>query len=643
MRKSHVLASTVMALGIVLVPAAAFAEPPQDLDARFTDLAGVVDNDAAAAAEVEKVPGQDLWVVTVKNLDGMDAQEWAEQTHAVSGMDKYDGVVVISVDTREVGWHSTSSGDVSEAVLNESLSPYVMELFDDGDWDAGVTTLAKNVASVARGGELVDDSGGFPWPLVGIGTVAVGAGGAIAVANRRKTKASVADADKQVQEASAALLEVDDDVRAASAELEFARAEFGLEATQSFQLTIDKAREATSAAFQIHSQLHDADPETPQQKLDLSAKITQLVRSAQEALEHHTKEFSELRNLAAHADAKVAEFRTRVAEINQRLELGKRTVDNLEVNYPASALATLRTYPAQVAHLLEATGTSLDSADSEVAAGDRNGAVPYVRMAEATLAQASQLTDALLNAPQQLEAASAEMRERVASLSSDIADARRLAPTDPTVAPLLATAQEAVQRASGANADPFRSVEELHETETKIDLALEPFRAAEENRKKLEANANQALTYARRAIDDAEATVTRYRASARSGAREQLAQAQDSYQQAASGEDPQERLQLAESARVAANRAKQAALSDVERMNRGGPYGSGGYSSDGDAFAGALAGSILSGVARGLIIGGLSGGFGGGGRSGGGFGGGGRSGGGFGGGGGGSTGGRRGF
>ena len=142
MRKSHVLASTVMALGIVLVPAVAFAEPPQDLDARFTDLAGVVDDDAAAAAEVEKVPGQDLWVVTVKNLDGMDAQEWAEQTHAVSGMDKYDGVVVISVDTLEVGWHSTSSGDVSEAVLNESLSPYVMDLFGDGDWDAGVTTLA---------------------------------------------------------------------------------------------------------------------------------------------------------------------------------------------------------------------------------------------------------------------------------------------------------------------------------------------------------------------------------------------------------------------------------------------------------------------------------------------------------------------
>ncbi|WP_311776839.1 TPM domain-containing protein [Trueperella abortisuis] len=641
MRKPHVLASALMALGAVLVPTTAFAEPPQELDSRFTDLAGVVDDDAAAAAQISEVPGDDLWVVTVNNLDGMDAQQWAAQTHKTSGMDRYDGVIVISVETSEVGWHSTSNTDVTEAVLNKSLSPYVMELFGKGEWDRGVTTLAKNVASLARGGNLVDDSGGFPWPLVGIGVAALGTGGALALNKRRKVKASAADADKQVQTASAALLAIDDEVRAASAELEFARAEFGLEATQSFQQTIDKAREATSAAFQIHSQLHDADPETPQEKLDLSAKITELVTSAREALESHTKEFSKLRNLAAHVEAKTAEFRTRMSEIDQRLELGTRTVDNLEANYPASALATLRTYPAQVTHLLEATSQSLQSADAELAAGDRNGAVPYVRMAEATLDQASQLTQALLNAPQQLEAASEEMRTRVASLSSDIADALRLAPTDPTVGPLLATAQEAVQRASGANADPFRAVEELHDTETKIDLALEPFRAAEETRKKLEANVSQALQYARRAIDDAEATVTRYRASARSGAREQLAYARDSYQRATRGGDPQERLQLAEAARVAANRAKQAALTDVERMDRGGPYGSGGYSSGDDAFAGALAGSILSGVARGILMGG----FGGGGFGGGGFGGRqGGSGGGFGGGfGGGATGGRRGF
>lgn len=636
MRKPHVLASALMALGAVLVPTTALAEPPQELDSRFTDLAGVVDDDAAAAAQISEVPGDDLWVVTVNNLDGMDAQQWAAQTHKASGMDRYDGVIVISVETSEVGWHSTSNTDVTEAVLNKSLSPYVMELFGKGEWDRGVTTLAKNVASLARGGNLVDDSGGFPWPLVGIGVAALGTGGALALNKRRKVKASVADADKQVQTASAALLAIDDEVRAASAELEFARAEFGLEATQSFQQTIDKAREATSAAFQLHSQLHDADPETPQEKLDLSAKITELVTSAREALESHTKEFSKLRNLAAHVEAKTAEFRTRMAEIDQRLELGTRTVDNLEVNYPASALATLRTYPAQVTHLLEATSQSLQSADAELAAGDRNGAVPYVRMAEATLDQASQLTQALLNAPQQLEAASEEMRARVASLSSDIADALRLAPTDPAVGPLLATAQEAVQRASGANADPFRAVEELHDTETKIDLALEPFRAAEETRKKLEANVSQALQYARRAIDDAEATVTRYRASARSGAREQLAYAQDSYQRATRGGDPQERLQLAEAARVAANRAKQTALTDAERMDRGGPYGSGGYSSGDDAFAGALAGSILSGVARGILMGGFGGGgFGGGqGGSGGGFGGG------FGGG---ATGGRRGF
>lgn len=641
MRRSHIVAAGVFALGATLMPSAASAEPPQELTSRFTDLADLASNDSAIESELNKIPGKDFWIVTVNNTDGIDAQKWAQETHRRSGMDSYDGVIVISSGTSEVGWHSTAPDPgVSEITINKAANDDVMKLFSAQKWDEGILALAKNVDSLARGGDaVVGGPAQIPWVAVGGGALALG-GGALAMGaarKRRSAKASLEEADKQVQIASAALLATDDDVRAASAELEFARAEFGLEATKSFQQTLEKAKAATQSAFQLHSQLHDTDPETPQQKVELSEKITELVGTARQALDLHTKEFSELRKLAANVDSKISEIRTRMSEIAGRLDLGRRTLDNLEVNYPASALQTLRTYPDQVAHLLEASEESLKAAGNELASDDRNGAVPYVRMAEGTLNQASQLAETLLNAPKELEAEQEEVRRRIESLSSDIADAKRLAPADPAVAPLMATAQETVQRASAGQVDPFRMAEELHDTESKIDLALEPFRQADEARKKLQADAAHALLIAKRALDEADSTVTRYRASTRSGAREQLAQAHDLYLRATQAGSPQEQIQLAEAARLAAGRAKQAAFNDIERMDRGGPYGSGGYSSRDDSFAGAMAGSILGGIARGIIIGGLSGGFGGGGGGGGGFGGSGSIGGG------GATGGRRGF
>lgn len=623
-RKSHIIATAVLTLGAAMLPSTAFAEPPQNLTSRFTDLANVVADDGAVAAELDKIPGDDFWIVTVNDLDGKEAQAWAEQTHKRSGMDRHDGLVVISVGTSEVGWHSTAKDPgVSEATLNKALNPQVMALFGEHKWDEAVIALARNVNAIARGGDaVVGEPARLPWVLIGVGVAAAGGAVAIYVSKRRKKKAEIASADRQVQEASAALLAIDDDVRTATAELEFARAEFGLEATQSFQQTLETARAAVQSAFQIHARLQDADPETPTQKLDMGAQISELVGSAREALAHHTKQFSELRNLAASADTAVADMKTRVSELAHRLDLGKKTVDNLHASYPASALETLHTYPAQISQLLDATVDSLQSADAALTAGDRNGAVPYVRLAAGTLDQASQLTELLLNAPAELAKETEQVRLGVESLSSDIADARRLAPNDPGLAPLLSAAVEAVERASSGNADPFRMSEELRETETQIDLALAPFREAEQTRRKMEANLQHTLALAQRAIHDADATITRYRSSTRSGAREQLALAQEYYLRATQS-DTSNAITLAESARQLAMRAKQAAYQDAERANRGGAYGSGGYSfgnsSYDDSFAGALVGSILGGIARGIISDGFggSGGFSGSGRGGG--------------------------
>ncbi len=630
MKKSHVAAVGLFVLGAVLMPATAFAAPPMDLESHFTDDADVASNDAEIESALASIPGKDLWVVTVNNTDGLTAQIWAEETHAKSGMDIYDGVVVISIDNSEVGWHAPGpEPGVTELGINKSLNDEIMGLMSDGDWDEAILGLAQNVDSVARGGNpVVGGPEPFPWAAVGGGALAIagGAAGVSAVRKRKSVAELTSNADKQVQEASSALLETDDDVRAAAAELEFARAEFGLEATQDFQKTLETARNATQKAFQYHGMLHDADPETPSEKVELSTKINELVGAAKKALAEHTKQFSELRDLAANADSKVAEIATRIREIASSRDLGEKTISNLEVNYPASSLQTLRTYPEQVAHLLTATEESLTTAREELEAGDRNGAVPYIRMAEGTLDQASQLNEILLNAPNVLADKRQEVSAQIDSLSSDIVDANRLAPNDPVVTPLRSTAEEVIRRAKAGQTDPFRMAEELHDAEMNIDMALESFRQADEARKKFETDAEQARRLADQAIREADETISRYRASTRSGAREQLARAHDAYGQAMNDDDPRRKIRLFEASRQAATRARQAVFNDIDQSYRNGPYGSGGYRSAGmDSYAGAMAGSIIGGLARGIILGGLANG---GGRrprggSGGGFGGGG--------------------
>lgn len=645
MKKIHAVAGGLCALGALLMPSVAFAAPPMDLESNFTDSADIASNDAEIEAALEEIAGNDLWIVTVDNTDGLGAEQWALDTHSRSGLEMHDGVFVVSIDNSEVGWHSPGTAPgVSYTTIDKALTDEVIDMFSADNWDEGLLAFVQNVEAVTDGGNpVVGGPEPFPWVAVGGGALVI-AGGAAGVTTLRKRRSAAeleSSADAQVQEASSTLLQTDDDVRSASAELEFARAEFGLEATQDFQKTLVTAREATHQAFQIHGQLHDTNPETPEQKVSMASKISELVTTAQAALDEHTKQFSELRNLAANADSKVAEIETRMKEIASRSDLGRRTLTNLEVNYPASALETLRTYPDQVAHLLEATEESLTAAREELEANDRNGAVPYIRLAEGTLNQASGLNETVLDAPRVLEEKQQDVARQIESLSSDISDANRLASNVASVTSLRTTAEAVVQRAKAGQTDPFRIAEELHDAEVNIDMALEPFRQADENRKRLEVDAERARALAANAIAEADQAISRYRASTRSGAREQLSRAESDYQSANSLPDPQQKLRLYESARQAANRARQAVFNDIDQSYRSGPPRSGGSRSSGnDSFAGAMAGSIIGGLARGVILGGMSGGFGGGSRGGsrGGFGGGGSFGGG-----GGPTGGRRGF
>ncbi len=92
---------------VVLLGAApaARAEPPGRLDGQVTDLAGVLDDDAALArlGQLQADTGVQLWVAFTRTFDGRSGDEWAAQTHELSGFGEQDVLLSVAVEERSYG------------------------------------------------------------------------------------------------------------------------------------------------------------------------------------------------------------------------------------------------------------------------------------------------------------------------------------------------------------------------------------------------------------------------------------------------------------------------------------------------------------------------------------------------------------
>lgn len=127
-RISHIGAGFFAALALISTPQIAFAEEPIKATEYLTDSADVIADETKVAAAIEDVPGKDLWVMTVKNLNGMDAEKWAKQSYRKSELQSYDGLVVISVETSEVGYAGNSGSGVTQEILDTALNEAVLNL-----------------------------------------------------------------------------------------------------------------------------------------------------------------------------------------------------------------------------------------------------------------------------------------------------------------------------------------------------------------------------------------------------------------------------------------------------------------------------------------------------------------------------------
>lgn len=524
-----VLTAILLALGLP-----ALAASPMTISDSVTDpdgwLSSADRSTIESATSRAASSGKPVKVVVVANFSGTDANSWCQQTVERSSLTNGTVVYVIAYDQRRdaacsfngaPGSSLQSAVRASEAQLTSN--PLTSSAVANGV-NAFVNTLVSGTSnsgssstnsSYSSNPGATDDDGSSLISMSVMFLLLVGGVIAIAIAVARSSRrnrlaaqqAAQVDAEsaaRAAQEANRQLLSADEQVRTATDELNYARAQFGLNSTDEFARAIEAGKAAVSRGFSAQAQMNSAT--APAEQLRLATAIMQDLGANMNPLSTIQASFATKRAEQASLPERIAEACERLAEELTDLERAKSELASISTLYPAQMLASLQDNPEQAAALLTSARSALDTAEAS-APTDRAHAASALDTALRALTMANHQTDAIFSAKSDLDAIRDRLVSAISSISSDITDVNELN-TDPAVFnPLVADAHAAIAEAQAALAntgDPLAALEHLRMSEATLDAALEPLRTKEEAYEKARTAAEAQISLAESAVSQAE-------------------------------------------------------------------------------------------------------------------------------------------
>ena len=563
--------SAPLALASSAQTSAASVGVPQALPAvsttlteHVTDELGILDASKAQQAvdTMSSKYGVGLWVLTVSD-SSQKASAIAEQAFKDTKLGRDDMLLVINIPSDgsasksyKLQAHDNSS-KFSESDYKR-IDSAIKKQLSAGNYDDAVAAIPDNMSGSSGTGSSGDsgDSGSSALPLLlGGGAVAAGGAAAWTVYKRRKNKENddmlfgkrrnqsgapgnqpagpAAMTVEQLRtQAGSALVQADDTVRAAAEELSYAQAQFGLSATDAFTAALDSARKHLSRCFELRKILDDDIPETEPQQRQMYTEILQHCSEAVSEIRAQEEAFNKRRGIEANLPTSIAETTQRADETEQAIVMAETLLVTLSAAYPASSLTSVAQAPEQSRRLLAAGRTALDQARASVEASQEATAVEQVRIAQGSIAQAGQLAAQVTGARERLQSAAKDLEAAIASISSDLVDAKRLEGSVPaaTLAPLVADAEAAItegRQASGSSpsGDPLAALDHLARAEAAIDAALAPAREREENDSRARASLGSRLARLNSQVESVTSYITTYRGAVGPSARTALSEA----------------------------------------------------------------------------------------------------------------------
>lgn len=524
-----VLTAILLALGLP-----ALAASPMTISDSVTDpdgwLSSADRSTIESATSRAASSGKPVKVVVVANFSGTDADSWCKQTVERSSLTNGTVVYVIAYDQRRdaaCSFNGPSSSSLQGAVRASEKqltpNPLTSSAVANGV-NAFVNTLVSGTSSSASSstssshstasGATNDDTGSLfgmfvMFLLLVGGVIAVAIGVARSSRRNRLAAQQAAQVDAEsaaraAQEANRQLLSADEQVRTATDELNYARAQFGLSSTDEFARAIEAGKAAVSRGFSAQGQMNSAT--LPAEQLRLATAIMRDLGANMNPLSAIQASFATKRAEQASLPERIAEARERLAEELTDLERAKSELASISALYPAQMLASLQDNPEQASALLTSARTALDTAEAS-ASTDRAHAASALDTALRALTMANHQTDAIFSAKSDLDAIRDRLVAAISSISSDITDVNELH-TDPAVFnPMVADAHAAIAEAQAALAntgDPLAALEHLRMSEATLDAALEPLRTKEEAYEKARAAAEAQISLAESAVSQAQ-------------------------------------------------------------------------------------------------------------------------------------------
>ena len=293
----------------------------------------------------------------------------------------------------------------------------------------------------------------------------------------REDEAARRDADKAAQQANDRLSQADQEVRDAEKEWDYARAQFGIAATEQFRNRIKEAKQALSRGDSLLKQCRTTY--NPANKKSLASQIINELDTQLGLLRDAQAPFSTKRSERTALPTRLAEARERLAEELADVERSREELATIASIYPGTVLAALEDNPDKAASLLTSARSAIESAQAIIDT-DTELAASAVDTAERALLMAYHEMNAIFTAKQDLDHIEDRLGAAIASLSSDIEEADRLQTDRTLLAPLITDARAAITRAQEAlihNDNPLDALEHARSVEAKLDATLDPLRS----------------------------------------------------------------------------------------------------------------------------------------------------------------------
>ena len=572
---------------LIALGAPAFATSPVTTSGIVTDPGGwLSDSDRSAietAARTARTKGITIDVVVVPDFSGQKPDAWCKASATASSSKDSDILYAIAYNERSDVFCSKKA-PVSQTVLDNAQRQAEATLTSNpltaSDTAIGAQTFINSVVSGYQSpsstGSSSSRSSSSRTSSSGTGTmlimlIIVG-GGVIALLvhnnSRRSRGAGTAQTPAQaanmpgmsvaetVTLANRQLLSADEQVRSAADELDFARAQFGIAATDEFARTLEAARAAVARGFERQKQMEDATGDA--EKRSMASAIMRDLGENMNPLSAVQAAFEQRRSEQATLPSRLTEASERLVEQRGDLERATAELAAIAGIYPAQMLTSLQDNPEQAHALLETAASAIEAAKQAVDT-DRALAESTLAPAHRALMMAKHQTDAIFSAKSDLDAIRDRLGAAIGSISADLADVTSLRAEPAVFDPLVADARAAIAEGQAAlmnNGDPLAALEHLRASEANIDAALAPLRSQRENAEKARANAQAQISLAETAFERAERYVQGRRGAIDLSVRSTLHDSEQSLKaaRAAISSDPAKASALASDARAKADR-----------------------------------------------------------------------------------------